>query len=318
MIPTVLPDYARGHLSDGLRNSTDCPVRRVLESIPQYRDRYHEFPEGVGALGHIIADHFVNRVLTGRETWGQVLRHAVAVMLGNETPILETEYEIEWAHGITHLDAVVYEGPYKGVWEIKTFNDAWRNGKAPSGRPLPENVRQVQRQMYLASEGGYELPEPWRIVKIGKSRGWIPSPTEIELTPEARDAIEAEFDAVTQVLRYADRKGVDALDDAAVFAAAGLECRCSACWPKPRVEAKPSMVDKMRGYRWLDAEYKQVELDRKQAAEAKKKIAETRDKLRDQLREAASAGEVITDGETEVSLSKSGALLVRDVRGKHE
>lgn len=299
-----LQDYDRGHLTPGLRNSTHCPVRRVLEQYPETKDRYHPFKDGVSTLGHVLAQHFIMRHLLDVRSE----EAALSVMLGENPRPLTTEYAIDFDLGITHLDAVVWRGEHKGTWEIKTYGDAW--GLKPKDEPLRENIMQVQRQRYLAIEYKHDLPEPWVIQKIGKNRGRLPEPFPVSYNQEDHARISGEFNAVQRLLSYTEEHGALGVDGEAVQAL-DLSCLCGQCFPKPVKEmpqTASALVDELK---YMEPELKEQESTRKTAAAEKKRLKAEVDERNERLKAIiVNLGDenAYEDDQVRITLTKSGAM----------
>lgn len=233
-------DDAKTHISKGLRNSTDCPTRRIIESVDP--ERYREFDKSIASLGYLFADAWVQ--------W-ELLNEGIPV---------SCEVPIPWSHGVTHLDAVVPHGsdPYTGVWEIKTTGN-----KTPSA--TSENRRQVQRQMYLAQVAGIELPDPWRIIVISKPTG-AKAIERVTLSEKDQSILGAEF---AFVAKYAD-KAIDGTldtDDDELR----KWCRCSACYPPPLERILSTVDGELAAY--MDAKH-EAAFAKEQADELRDSIIE--------------------------------------------
>lgn len=206
----VDPAVRAGHLTPGLRNSTDCPARRVIEwheARTKTYSRYPPFPEAIGSLGYLFADAFVKWLVKPTTKRGKY----------------RTEYPVPWYGGVTHLDLVVYDedSPWYGVNEIKTVGD-----KKP--RAKDDNRRQVCRQWALAKAANRWIVDmPWRIVVIAKSTGLV------EVEPQTLNDLAVE-DTVAELARVAElyefTKNHGYLPDGDLVDL----CRCAQCYPPTR------------------------------------------------------------------------------------
>jgi hypothetical protein len=182
---------------DGLRLSTDCPARRLIEPLDP--DRYHEFPEHLGHRGH------------GFE---RILQEWLLARFGLEA---QREIVVPWEYGESHLDlflpigAPAFDVPRSLQIELKANKDA---------QVKPENVRQVHRQLYvveLAADAGKSLrlrvrdadgqwrwqrKDPselleaqWRVLVIDPSTWRIPDPRGVRvfLTDDRRRELDEEW-----------------------------------------------------------------------------------------------------------------------------
>ena len=185
---------------DGLRLSTDCPARRLIE--PMDPERFHEFPEQLGRRGHGI-----ERVL---QEW---MRDQFGV-------IAEREIVVPWWYGESHLDMWI-EQPSPAfdtngqslVLEVKANKEA---------QIKPENCRQMQRQLYaveLAVAEGKQLryrtlvdgewvwrrldparllEAQWRLFVVDPLTWNVPDPrgVRVSLTDDRRAELDAEWQAM--------------------------------------------------------------------------------------------------------------------------
>lgn len=186
---------------DGLRLSTDCPARRLIE--PLDAERYHEFPLHLGHRGHGF-----ERIL---QEW---LQHRFDLRSAREIVV-------PWEFGESHLDlylpvaAPAFDAPGAVQLELKANKDA---------QVKPENIRQVQRQLYaveLAADAGKQLrvrvrtddgewvwrrldpmqllEAQWRVLVIDPTTWRIPDPRGVRVT--LKDDRRAELDAEWQAMR---------------------------------------------------------------------------------------------------------------------
>jgi hypothetical protein len=187
---------------------------------------YTQINEGVSLMGHLLADLFIQ---SSFGHMGMTFHDEDPDDLG-KNPV-DVELPIDWKHGVTRLDAVVWSGPYAGHFEVKTSSD-----KSP--RPSKDNRSQVIRQRAVASRFlGMELPQSY-VVIIGKS-GLLscysygpfpitPTDEEVEQADEELALIDLVMDDLLQVSGAVDPRD---------HPLARELCRCSACFPPTREEA---------------------------------------------------------------------------------
>lgn len=269
-IPTTGFAFTEEILPDGFRCSTDCPSRRYLEYVDP--DRFIPFNEGVGVMGHLLAQVWIHNAFAQYTT--------------------SVEFEIPWQGGFAHIDCVVWDGPHAGCYEIKTTSD-----KDP--KPKRENERQVRRMIALADKAGLDLPSPFRIVVIGKAgnqSGWVRGPWTVTLSEEDREFILDEFATLDM---WAQHRPTEATLTAA--------CTCGACYPKPIVEAPRTMAQKLWEASELKAEITFLELTKKDTDAELKTLKARYKALRETLSTIAEDQEVIyTNGSMNLSHTKDG------------
>lgn len=218
---------------DGLRLSTDCPARRLIE--PLAPDRYHEFPEHLGHRGHGF-----ERIL---QEW---LQHQFGLSSIRELVV-------PWEYGESHLDlllpaaAPAFDAPGAVQLELKANKDA---------QVKPENVRQVQRQMYaveLAADAGLSLrarvrrdgvwqwiridpvqllEAQWRVLVIDPSTWRIPDPRGVRvLLSDARRAeLAEEWQAMRSFMLLSPNVMRWRIESANDMARLGAACTCGKCF----------------------------------------------------------------------------------------
>jgi len=203
----------------GMRASESCPVARGLRPI--FPDRYHSFNPGVATMGHVMEQIWIHQTFKGVD----------------HTP----QFEVAWnVVNTTHIDCVVHEGPWQGVWEGKTMSD-------PEPKSNAAGRAQVRRGMYLREQEGITLPGDCRIVAIGKAghqSGWARDGGIVEpLTDDDRTLIAADFALSTTVNDYASAPGFDFDKQPPSWRDS---CNCGQCWPKPErtyMEKLDDMLD---------------------------------------------------------------------------
>lgn len=278
--------------AEGLRSSTHCPVKTVLESFAEYKDQFFPFHRGVAELGDMVEEHVCNKYL--RPNCEQITE----------------QYEIPWEHGISHVDAACWGGEAHGTYEIKSYNDA--SGSNPN--PSNANRWQVRRMMRLAERAGISLPEPWAILMFGKvwrTKGVFP----VELLAEHRDVVDREIEGINTVMRVASRSGPYMLTKS-VFSDVGLVCECGGCFPKPLVEAGATLSKLLDRFGIVRAELRRA-LEEKKLRDAEVKELKASEKaLRERIRPLVVEGERHTDGDLVVSLTKNGVLTIKDREAK--
>lgn len=265
---------------EGLRSSTECVSRRYLEFVDP--DRFPPFNEGVGAMGHLLADVWIRQAFEGVEH--------------------RREVAIPWAHGCSHIDVVVDEGAFAGAYEIKTTSSNPANG------PSAANRRQVQRMLWLAEQAGMVLPGPFRVVIIGKAgndSGWVRGPWSVTLPPDEAERIAESFALTDQWMRTEPSE-----------AELRERCTCGGCFPKTREfvaygSSQEDLLNRIDHARKLMLAAKDV----KDEAHTDWKLHKAEyDELRKLAAEWVPDGVVLTDGWVDVSKRRDGAVTVREAR----
>lgn len=197
-----LPDE---EFPDGLRLSTDCLARRLIE--PLERERYHEFPEPLSKRGHGF-----ERVL---QEW-LFKKHGV---------VAHREIVVPWDYGESHLDLwIPRPSPAFDTDGLRLQLELKANKEA---QVKPENVRQVHRQIYaveLCAEAGkmlrlrvrdadgewqwheldpvYLLDAQWRVMVIDPLTWAIPDSrgVRVSLTDDRRRELAAEWDVMREFM----------------------------------------------------------------------------------------------------------------------
>lgn len=253
-----IPDEA---FPDGLRLSTDCPARRIIEPIDP--DRYHEFPEHLGHRGHGF-----ERVM---QEWLYTKHRAVEV---------RREVVVPWEHGETHLDLLIDPLTAERLWGCDGKRWLLIELKAnKEGSVKAENVRQAQRQRFVierAVERGrvmrFQRPEhqygqvdplapvtwvwetidaaimrnlEYRVVVIDPTTWRIPDPrgVKIELRDERRAELEAEWAAMDTVMSMKKNDLLWAIEWPGKMEKLGLACSCGKCFPPPLAELPRKLAE---------------------------------------------------------------------------
>lgn len=225
--------------TDGLRLSTDCLARRLIEPLDEAR--YFAFPEHLGKRGHGF-----ERIL---QEWLQ----------RNFNVIGHREVIVPWEYGESHLD----------LW-VPNPAPAWDTG----GRALQveikankdaavktENVRQVQRQMFAVEraiavgkqmryrtlvDGEWEwvtidpalyADAEWRIVVIDPTTWRIPAPKGVKVTikDDRRAELEAEWATMIDVMS----RPIAQLKHDIYWVPNIAPCTCGACDPDQIISELP-------------------------------------------------------------------------------
>lgn len=262
--PTIRP------LADGIRASTAarCVSCAVIEYLDPHDDRlFGSFNQGVATMGHLLHQAWAFQVFKGKR--------------------FEIETAIPWKHGVSHDDVTVFDGPWAGVYEVKTHSEP--KPKPPSA----ENQAQVRLRMRLRELAGLEAPGPTRLVMIGKAgreSGWARGPWEVTLADADRDEIDAKLAVIDTLMAR-----VASLD---LHADADLKANgCTTCFPLPRVEATVSASD------LIDAALAAQE----QLKPAKATYDEKRAALKDLGLEPGRVYEAI---QGDLSVSKTGRMTI--------
>lgn len=205
-------------MPDGLRLSTDCPSRRIIEYFDS--DGFVGVTDGVSLSGHMYADLFIQS------------------LLGTDDVLVETP--VPWACGHTALDAVVMSGPRTAHFELKTSSS-----KSP--KPTKDQRRQVLRQRVVCERAGVYLPQSviFIIGKSGHFSGFVYGPFFIDPTEEELAETRREIDLVELIFDDVRRDGIDPRDHELIRDL----CRCSECFPPTAEEASAEVRE------LLDTEY---------------------------------------------------------------
>lgn len=235
-------------IPSGLRLSTDCPARRVLEFFDPAS--FEIMTEGTSLSGHLYADLFIQSLLPD---------DALVEMPIDWGPV------INGSRSRTRLDAVVLDGPLSAHYELKTSSS-----KSP--RPTAQNRRQVINQRAVAHLAGIDLP-PSVIFVIGKSghlSGYTYGPFEVSPSDDEMESAIQSLDETSLVISDILTDGMMPRDHDLLR----VMCRCSSCYPPPREEAD----DEIRAM--LDTSY---EVGLEDYKRAKSWYEDVRDKLRDSV-----------------------------------
>lgn len=205
-----MPDDA---FPDGMRLSTDCVCRRLIEPLDP--DRYHAFPEALSRRGHGM-----ERVLQEwlREKFGvEAIREVV----------------VPWEHGESHLDLLL---PPSDAFDSDGRHVAVELKVNVNAQVKTENVAQVRRQQFAmerAIASGKTLRAPlrgpdgwtWQVVdaSVYEDAHWIvlvvdpttwripdPRGVTVKMTDEHRAELEAEWQVMAEFMsRPASRMRYD-------------------------------------------------------------------------------------------------------------
>lgn len=228
---------------DGLRISTDCLARRLIEPLDP--DRYHEFPEHLGHRGHGF-ERILQEWLFNKHGATTVLREVV----------------VPWEYGSTHLDLLVDPDTAKRLWgcehggwlliELKANKDA---------QVRTENIRQVQRQAWCveralaagkpirvrtrdaAGKWTWDTVPPdvmagleYRVLVIDPTTWRIPDPRGVQVTisDDRRAELTAEWEAMAAFMA----KPVNRMKWDIEWEHAMPTCTCGKCF-RPQLEELP-------------------------------------------------------------------------------
>lgn len=294
---------------DGLRLSTDCVTRRIIE--PLDKERYHEFPEPLGRRGHGF-----ERIM---QEWLRE-QHGVGSV---------REVVVPWEYGETHLDLLVDESGAEKLWgcthggqvlvELKVNKDAGVK---------TENVRQAQRQRFVieravaagrtmrckvkTDDGGWEWQTlapaamanlEYRVMVIDPFTWNIPDPrgVRITITDDRRLELDAEWATMQEVMSRKDlRYDIE-------WPERMPECKCGKCFTPPLEELPEALHENA-------AAYDEARSERKFAEEV---LDYHKGVLRDGVLALRRGAPELLDkrgswvgGGWKVTLSKSGTVLV--------
>lgn len=301
--------------ADGLRLSTDCVCRRLIEPLDP--KRYHEFPEHLGHRGHGF-----ERVM---QEW-LIEKHGATAVL--------REIVVPWEYGETHLDLLVDPDTAAKLWgcthggwlliELKANKD---------GSVKSENVRQAQRQRFVIERavaagkriryqeqtGKYEWEWrtaskemmsnlEYRVIVIDPTTWRIPNPNGVRI--ELRDERHAELDKEWEVMRALMTLPGNELKNFVIWSERGMEvrgaaCTCGKCWTDPPEELPNELVEHA-------AAHMEAKEEEKYAADVKKYhggvLYETFSKIRKPNEKGHPAGTWVGHG-YKVTITKVGAVL---------
>lgn len=315
---------------DGLRLSTECVTRRLIE--PLDKDRYHEFPEHLGHRGHGF-----ERVM---QEW-LIEKHGATSVL--------REIVVPWEYGETHLDLLVDPVTAAKLWGCTHGGWLLIELKAnKEGSVKSENVRQAQRQRFVIEravaagkriryqhqlsrvqpiDDGFGTPEvvetrrwEWRdvplevmanleykVVVIDPTTWRIPDPrgTSIRIGDDRRVELEAEWQAMADVMAMGKHVANFMIYDAGSMKARGAVCNCGKCWTPPLEELPHKLADTV-------AAHLEAKEEEKFAVDVKKYHAgvlyETFQRLRKTPPGEHPKGTWVGSG-FKVTITKAGAVL---------
>lgn len=280
--PTIRP------LADGLRASLacECPSCAIIQYLNPTDDRVASdvVSEGVATLGHLLHQAWAFQSFEGHGAY-------------------EVEAAIPWAHGVSHDDVIVHEGPYAGVYEVKTHSDT--KPKAPSAA----NRRQSEFRLRLRERAGLPVPGPMRIVMIGKAGregGMVRGPWDVPLTDERRaeiDATLATIDAFLAAPPY-DLHG-DSLR--------AMSDGCPRCFPKPVRQPVRGLDGLLGRYVAVKRERDEIEQQRRDRLEARKALDSELAQLQSDIDALVPAGVVMEGMAASVTRTRAGVLQIRDL-----
>lgn len=314
--------------ADGLRLSTDCVARRLIEPLDP--DRYHEFPEHLSKRGH------------GFE-W--VLQRWLRRQFGVEGV---REVHVPWEYGESHLDLFL-EQPAP-AWETRNGVPLQVEVKANKGASVKtENVRQVQRQMFaveraIATGRVIRVPVPvmsggelvrdengkgqwtwrdvdpelyadaeWRIVVIDPATWRIPNPQGVRVlvSDERRAELEAEWEVMQWFMGLPVRAQRWAIEEDRLLS----QCRCGKCDPIKVLEELPrNMVENAQAYLHALSEEKDAATEKKWHGDVLKKgLSVAKVRMPEVFEEHGGS---FVGGGVKVTVDKRGAIRVTESEAK--
>lgn len=310
----VFDDMPSDGFPDGLRLSTDCLARRVIEPIEP--DRYIDFPEHLGHRGHGF-ERIMQEWLLAR--FGV---HAIR------------EVVVPWSYGESHLDLLLVDPREAFDSEGRPVQVELKANKDAQVRS--ENVRQVQRQMYVMEaalkdgralryprrgddgEWGWATVDPavyaeaqWRILVIDPTTWRIPDPrgVKVTLSDERRAELDVEWETMRRFMSLKKGDMEWAIEWQGKMARLGIECRCGKCFRPPLEELPKEVVEHAALY----YEAGQEEATAKQEKEHRRDLIK---ELLPQLVKHAPdkldrSGRSLVGGGWKVTLAKDGSIRVR-------
>lgn len=276
--------YLKRPLADGMRASVacECTSCAIIQYLNPSDERVRGFAnDGVAFMGHLL-----------HQAW------AYGVFKGEE---YEVEAPVPWKHGVSHDDVIVHTGPWAGLYEVKTHSET--GPKAFSSA----NVRQSEFRLRLRERAGLPIPGPMRGVMIGKAgreSGWVRGPWVVTLTDERRSEIDDVLDGIDGIL--ASPASLD-LHGAELKALAN---GCTACFPKPKVQAKGDVSGLLGRYVTTKRERDEYDRQRKAYLDARKALDGDLEELREQIDPCVPDGVVVEAMSATATRNRAGNLTI--------
>lgn len=317
---------------DGLRLSTDCVARRIIEPLDP--ERYFAFPEHLGHRGHgferVVQEWLIERL------------DAVAVL---------REIVVPWEYGESHLDLLVDPSTAARVWgcthggwlllELKANKEA---------QVKTENIRQVQRQAFAVEravaagkriryqeritvapvtlDDGFGTPDAvarsttswewrtiplevmanleYRILVVDPTTWRVPNPkgVRVTITDERRAELEAEWATMIEAMS----RGAKQLRHDIEWPGKIATCTCGKCDPEQQVFELPTSVVEA-AHRYLHAMEEEADAKAAKALEASI-IKPAIEKLIERWPDLLEKKQTFVGGGVKVTRSKTGSLRV--------
>lgn len=235
-------DYPNEGFVDGVRLSTECLSRRMIEPIDP--ERYRQFPEHLSVRGH---------------SFERVVQEWMRVVHGIEA-LREVVVPFEW--GETHLDLFMPAGGAP-VWDTRGRPMQVELKVNADAQVRTENVRQVQRQRFavelalvegrtircrekIDGEWRWRTIDPelyadtdWRLVVVDPLTWRIPQRDGVRVT--ISDERRAELEHEWSVMRDVMGRSASTLKYDVEFPAERIApCTCSHCDPEQVLDELPA------------------------------------------------------------------------------
>lgn len=283
----LLPaDHDEDTMPAGIRPSTTCWTRKVIELVDDSRYLFHEkgsgevvkFDRGIGQRGNdiealVLGRKFgltpsaVGRILLNPHERLQRARLSCGGRVATQVPIV-------FHGGVSHIDWVIPASPEEwkvGSWELKSGE--W-------DLPQDEHYEVVHLRQVLAAEAGMDLPQPWKLLLVDPKWYRVRGPFTVTTSTVMRSEIEDNLARVRVLLEHLDQ--VDLTDQDAFH---GLECSCGLCFEPKGLAISEGMDALLRAY--ADA----AEVVEESQTEDVRDAIEQMSVLKDEIRKLVGAGE---------------------------
>lgn len=287
-------------MSDGMRLSTGCVVKRCIEQYDQ--SRYYEFSEAIGHRGHGF-----------ERVFSEWLQEVFGV-----TP--EREIELPWDFGVSHLDFYLTREQAEQVFGINKPVQIELKSNSDDQARTP-NYEQVRRQMYAMEK----LIKQNKNVSIGNAKElygdchWMilvvnPSTWQIKhtkgyhvtLEDSHREKLDEEWSIMERFahMKAAEKKVI--LDHPHLLG----ECTCGCCDPLKILDELPKHLEEHAFV--YDQARSEEKLAKQEKEEAKKFLASALTKLRKEREENLDTKGRYVSPAFIVTIDKRGTLRVTE------